>query len=92
MDLIEGTAGAWVEALKSGRVWDDPQDRERVRAAFTKLASVRVSWPSPADFLAALPPRRTMTGPPRLESDAARQAGMKACHEILRKLNVGPRP
>lgn len=58
MDLIQGTVGAWVEALTANRVWDEGRDAPRVRQAFVSLSQTRRTWPAPADFFEALPRHR----------------------------------
>lgn len=40
-----------------GKQWDERLDVPRFRKAFTILAQTRSMWPSPKDFLEALPPR-----------------------------------
>src|SRR3546814_12902362 len=37
VDLVEGTAQAWLTALTRGRAWDEQRDAPRVRAAFDTL-------------------------------------------------------
>lgn len=54
-DMIAGTAAAWVEAVTTGRKFDEARDRPRFRAAFVTLAQTRESWPAPRHFLDALP-------------------------------------
>lgn len=53
--MIAGTAAAWVEAVTTGRKFDEARDRPRFRAAFVTLAQTRESWPAPRHFLDALP-------------------------------------
>ena len=53
--MIAGTAAAWVEAITTGRQFDEARDRPRFRAAFVTLAQTRESWPAPRHFLDALP-------------------------------------
>lgn len=50
----------WAEALTDGRVWDEELDGPRFRKAFVKLSHIRRTWPAPADFLEALPPREQL--------------------------------
>lgn len=47
---------AWLEALTTGRVWDQERDTARIRQAFVLLAQTQRTWPAPRDFLDALPP------------------------------------
>lgn len=53
--MIAGTAAAWVEAITTGRKFDEARDRPRFRAAFVTLAQTREQWPQPKHFLDALP-------------------------------------
>jgi hypothetical protein len=53
--MIAGTAAAWVEAITTGRKFEESRDRARFRAAFVTLAQTRESWPAPRHFLDALP-------------------------------------
>lgn len=50
----------WVAALTDGRVWDQELDAPRFRKAFVKLSQIRRTWPAPADFMEALPPREQL--------------------------------
>lgn len=50
----------WVETLSDGRVWDQQLDTPRFRKAFVKLAQIRRTWPAPADFIEAMPPREQL--------------------------------
>lgn len=60
MDLIEGTVLGWYDALTFRKEWDELLDRPRFREAFTYLAQTRKTWPTPADFLEHLPPRKQL--------------------------------
>lgn len=83
-DLIEGTAAMWAEALTEGRVWDEQLDGPRFHKAFVKLSQIRRTWPAPADFLEALPPREQLAltkqpikaNPERAEQAARELAGV----------------
>lgn len=59
-EILPGTAEAWCAAVSHGRVFDRALDAERIRAAFVTLASTRTSWPAPAHFVDALPPRKQL--------------------------------
>lgn len=59
-DLIEGTVTVWCEAICEGRYWSPSLDAPRFQAAFRKLAQVSTKWPSPAEFLAAIPAREQL--------------------------------
>jgi len=54
-DLIEGTAQAWLDAVKHGMAWDEHRDRHRFEHAFRTLAKTCLRWPAPAMLLAAMP-------------------------------------
>lgn len=86
MDLIEGTAAMWVEALTDDRVWDQQLDGPRFRKAFVKLSQTRRQWPAPADFLEAMPPREQLAltkQPIPADPDSPE---MKKCFEELSKV------
>src|SRR3546814_16638784 len=55
VDLVEGTAHAWLTALTRGRAWDEQRDAPRVRASFDTLLANAQRWPIPRDLLAAIP-------------------------------------
>src|SRR3546814_1192971 len=58
VDLVEGTAQAWLTALTRGRAWDEQREAQRVRAAFDTLLANAQRWPIPHDLLAAMPEAR----------------------------------
>ena len=51
---------AWNDALTFRKEWDEQLDKPRFREAFTYLAQTRKTWPTPADFLEHLPPRKQL--------------------------------
>lgn len=59
-DVIAGTAQAWCEAIEHGRAFDQHLDTKRIRAAFVTLAANVDRWPSPRQFLDALPGREQL--------------------------------
>ena len=59
-DMIAGTAMGWHRAVTDDRVWDQQLDTPRFRKAFTNLIKNRRQWPSPADFMEAMPPREQL--------------------------------
>lgn len=72
-DLIQGTVAAWVEAITTGRLWDETRDGPRIREAFSILIRTRRTWPSPADFFDALPKyREELKALPRKPADPAK--------------------
>ncbi len=50
----------WHRAVTDDRVWDQQLDTPRFRKAFTNLIKNRRQWPSPADFMEAMPPREQL--------------------------------
>lgn len=60
MDMIQGTAAMWVDALTAGKVWEQEFDAPRFRKAFVTLSQTRRQWPAPADFFEAIPPREQL--------------------------------
>lgn len=66
---------AWLEAITSGRSWDQDRDTPRIREAFVTLARIRRQWPAPVDFLDAVPRIRVeLKALPRVASDPAKIA------------------
>jgi hypothetical protein len=59
-DMIRGTAMAWYDALTLDRAWDQELDAPRFRRAFVKLTQTRRVWPTPVDFLEAMPRREQL--------------------------------
>lgn len=57
-EMLTGTAQAWLEAITDGSAWDEARDAERIAQAFRTLSRTVRRWPSPAEFLEALPPFR----------------------------------
>lgn len=74
---------AWHRAVTDGRVWDRQLDTPRFRKAFVTLMKNRRQWPSPADFMDAIPPREQLAltkqpikaNPERAAQAAAELAG-----------------
>lgn len=87
-DMLKGTASAWFEAITDGNAWDQERDAPRFRAAFRTLAKTRETWPAPKHFLEALPSIVAEREPRRLESDAAREKGMRHIRDIMEKLGM----
>ena len=54
-----GTIQAWVEVITDNRVFEQELDTDRFRRAFVTLAG-RDRWPTPKDFLDALPEREQL--------------------------------
>ena len=72
-----------MEAITAGRALEANRDIPRVRQAFATLARVRRSWPSPADFLEAMPPPPVLKALPAKVSSPASAAAVMAEIERL---------
>jgi hypothetical protein len=91
-DVMGGTLAAWVEAICTGRDFNEQDDAPRFRRAFATLMQRESRWPSPARFLEALPSNVTPFRKPKLlESEKTRKARVASFAEIAKKLNM-PRP
>lgn len=92
-EILPGTAEAWVEAVTTGRAFDRELDTPRIRRAFVSLSATRTTWPAPAHFVDALPPREqlalTRQSNPADPERAA--AAMAEIAELLKK-PLGDRP
>lgn len=86
-DTAKAVAGAWVTVLANRPIaWDEKLDTPRIRQAFMQLAGTCEYWPSPATFLAALPPRVIST--PLLTKPQSREipAGVRdALDKVLKR-------
>jgi hypothetical protein len=79
-ELIEGTIGVWYEAVTAGRALG-PEDAPRIRAGFANVVTRSRRWPSPADFIEAMPKREAASVtalPVGSEERARREAIAKA--------------
>lgn len=79
-DMIAGTAMGWHRAVTDDRVWDQQLDTPRFRKAFTNLIKNRRQWPSPADFMEAMPPREQLAltkQPIKADPDRAARAAVE---------------
>lgn len=102
-ELLAGTAHAWLEAIGEGREWVQERDESRVRAAFRTLASTCDRWPTPRQFLAALPdstqtklagPGARPADPPELREalDAVKRGevvALRSVDDLQRELSAG---
>jgi hypothetical protein len=83
-DLVEGTVMAWVEAVNLNRAWDEERDAPRFRRAFATLSATRKQWPSPADFLEAIPAHEPQQAlPPPVCSPEQAKANLAKLQAIL---------
>src|ERR1700722_5066682 len=87
-DLIEGTVMAWCEAVIAGRVFEQERDAPRFRASFTSLLRHCTQWPTPREFLEALPRLASEPTSKRIESAQSRMMGMRAMAEIAQLLGI----
>jgi hypothetical protein len=86
--LSRGTLPAWVEAISTGRAFDEQRDVPRFRAAFTTLQVRCTRWPAPREFIDALPHLEGEPRNKRIDSDSSRQVGMRAIKEISKSLGL----
>lgn len=89
-DLIGATLLTWAETVTHGRVYDEDRDAPRLRAAFRTLQARCRRWPAPIDFLEAMPRAESHHPALRIDSDGAREAGMRALADIAAKLKIEP--
>ena len=67
-ETMQAVAKVWMVALSSRPItWDQEHDEERIKKAFTELAATSTHWPTPAEFMAVMPPRKDVLKlpPPR---------------------------
>ena len=57
-ELIEGTVQGWFESITRGRALE-PADAPRIREAFSNVMARCRRWPSPVEFLEAMPRRES---------------------------------
>jgi hypothetical protein len=83
-ELMRGTVMAWAEAITFNRELDREVDAQRFRAAFVILMRDSRRWPTPRQFLDALPPRPQRAAlPPRAPSEAEAKAALARIDELL---------
>ena len=88
-DIFNATIAVWVEAICTGRVFNEQDDVPRFRRAFATLMQRESRWPSPAKFLDALPSNVTpLRRPKLLESEKTRNARLASFAEISRALAI----
>jgi len=81
-----------MDAITHTRSFDQQRDTPRIRDAFRTLAATRRTWPSPADFLDALPRIVEERAPLRLSSEESRKRGLHAIRELATALHVDLKP
>lgn len=60
-ETMQAVAKVWMAALSSRPItWTQELDEERIKKAFTEIAATSTHWPTPAEFLAVMPPRKEM--------------------------------
>lgn len=103
-ELIDTTALSWVEGFCHDREWIRDLDEPRFEAAFRALVSRVDRWPTPKQFLAAMParghvslPRQRPADPEWLRRDMAlvreaQAAGIPVPRPDLRSLAAGEKP
>jgi hypothetical protein len=90
-EVMPVTVHVWFKAICRRRVFDRTADTPRIREAFAMLAERSRRWPTPADFLDALPSNVVpMDKPLRLDREKSRTAGLRALKDIAEKLKIPP--
>lgn len=89
LDVIsKGTLPTWVGAITQGRRFDEERDVPRFRAAFRTLAMTCTQWPTPRQFLDALPALKEQTVALRLSNESSRERVEKHLAEFAQRLNI----
>src|SRR5258708_7730208 len=70
-ETIYGTVGAWREILTHRKVYEQERDTLRFREAFLNLGTRCRRWPTPVDFLEAMP--KIDTSGPKLAHTASEE-------------------
>jgi len=82
MDVIQATALTWHDAIRQGKDWQQERDRPRFQAAFRTLVQACTQWPSPRQFLDALPAIPRPEEVQRIEHEERRVRGLEHLREI----------
>jgi hypothetical protein len=78
---------SWCEVITHGRQFDESRDTPRFHAAFAMLGARR-EWPTPADFLEALPAIPKQSYRMRLEDESARERTLRQLEEFAATMRV----
>lgn len=82
-EFISGTVDAWCDALFPGRDWRIT-DADRIREGFRVLSMTRRTWPTPSEFLQAIPPRPEPKAlPGRVWTDAEMRENRRRLREMI---------
>ncbi len=82
-------ADTWALGLMQDRVWEPDSDIPRIRIAFAKLVTLARRFPSPRDFLDALPPREQKALPQKpIPADPEKAAAIIA--QLNAELRIPP--
>lgn len=79
----------WREAITDGRVFNEMTDVSRFRRAFTKLISTRRTWPSPQDFLDALPKMEKPREARALVDESSRERVNAMLNSFAKRMRFG---
>jgi hypothetical protein len=86
-DTVTATAVVWYETVASRPIsWDERLDRKRIKTAFSELCATVDSFPAPAQFLRALPPRQQALCLPAPTDNKITQQNKKLLDDLMRKL------
>lgn len=93
-DSVQITAATWIEATTAGRAWHAPRDTDRIRTAFITLARTSDRWPSPKQFLDALPrvEQAALTYELKPADPARALAAIAEAQALLRSDRPEPKP
>lgn len=78
----------WCEAIEHGKCWYLDTDTPRFRSAFATIAATFNQWPTPRQFLEAMPPRRETVEKPveLIESDEVKAENARLAEESRQRV------
>lgn len=80
----------WCEAIEHGKLWSQAADTPRFRFAFTTIAATFNQWPTPNQFLEAMPPRLELKQEPMqlIESDEQKAENARLAEESKARVHA----
>lgn len=91
-EMAEGAVFAWREAVTENRMFEEQRDAPRFRKAFATLAATCRHWPTPRDFLDALPPIEGKRSQTYIADEASRARVNKMLSEFAKKMHWDVQP
>ncbi|SDI84199.1 hypothetical protein SAMN05216588_12631 [Pseudomonas flavescens] len=86
-DSVTQTMDIWLVALSKGRYWEEEQDAERFKQAFSTLFATCDRWPAPARLLREMPARKGLPALPKPElTDTQRTNGRRQLADLIASL------